>query len=1153
MLLCFRRLAPTFLALAVSVSAQQFAAPRINRVVRDSELITLPQKPHPLARPEFDRGPAPSGLPMNHMMLVLKRSPDQTAELRTLLDSQLRTSSPQYHKWLTPEQFGARFGAADQDLNTVTAWLQSHGFTVHGTAKGKGTIEFSGNAQQVTEAFHTAIHRFVVNGEEHWANTINPSIPAALASVVGGISTLNNFRLRTRATNGTVASYPLFTAANGNHALAPADYATIYDINPLYQATPAIDGTGVTIAVVGATYIDPQDITDFRKEFGIKAYQPQIMYPYGQPTDSDASEGTLDVSWSGAIAPGAAINFVSIPDTFADSGLLLAENYIVDNNLGDIITESFSVCEADSYASLNTFIESTREQAAAQGMTYIVSAGDSGPYGCDIFDTELTVADPSLTSVNLLASSPYVTAVGGTSFNVGSNPSQFWGPITHPPFGSAKSYIPEDTWEDSCDSTFCFMNILAGSGGQSSVYPKPSWQSGVTGIQQDGTRDLPDVSLAAGSLVPYLFCLTGSCEAGEFYVASGTSAAAPSFAGIMALVRQKAGSRLGAINPQLYALAGAENYPSCNGSADAVASTCIFNDITAGSNGVNGEPNFGTPAALYQATVGYDLATGLGSVNAANLANNWNLSGEQPTTTTLTISPTTLVHGEAASMTISVAPTSGTGVPTGPVDLNSSTFSLGSFLLSSGTAQSTTVPLSGGTYTVSAVYGGDGKFAPSTSNSVSVSVSPEPSTIVTEVDEADVPCFISPFCPVTSAPFGSPVELGAQVSGVSGVGVPSGTVTFTDSASTTGGSLLLNNDGSSIFSTSSLAVGAHTITMTYPGDASFMPSTAPPLTLTITPATTTIVLTPGSFCGTPNTSFPLTGLVTSPYNLVQEGTLTVTSANPQITAPVSASTDLTLPALPAGLNTIAVSYSGDSNYLPSTGTVVVNVSSGTCLAAMVNAADYQAGVAPKEIVSIFGENLGSSSGGATGAPLPQTLNGASVSITDSFGKTLPADLFFVSPTQVNLAIPAGVATGAATAQVTGPQGVSQFPIQISAVSPALFSADGSGSGLASAEIVRDHQNQLTTTVVTKSATPFSGDNLYLILFGTGFDNVSPRDTVEIMFDGQITYPSYIGPQGSFEGLDQINIPLPPTLAGEGQVSIQVMINGLFSNVVTVPF
>jgi subtilase family serine protease len=522
---------PAFLVCAFSVSAQQFVAPRITRPVNDSELVTLPQRTHPLARPEFDRGPAPPNLPMTRMMLIVKRSPDQAAQLRTLLDSQLRASSPQYHQWLTPEQFGARFGAADQDLNTVAVWLQSHGFVVHGTAKGKGTIEFSGNAGQVSEAFHTAIHRFVVNGEEHWANTASPSIPAALAPLVGGISTLNNFRLQTRATDRKGKSYPLYTASDGNHALVPADYATIYNINPLYRATPAIDGTGTTIAVVGATYIDPQDITDFRKEFGIKAYTPQILYPYGQPIDGDASEGTLDVSWSGATAPGAAINFVAIPDTFADSGLLLAENYIVDNNLGDIITESFGVCEGYSYPGLNTFIESTREQAAAQGMTYIVSAGDDGPYGCDDFDIELTVADPTLLSVNVLASSPYVTAVGGTSFNAGASPSQFWGPVTRLPFGTAKSYIPEDTWEDSCDSTFCFMNILAGSGGQSSVYPKPSWQSGVTGIQQDGTRDLPDVSLAAGSVVPYLFCLTGSCEEGEFYAASGTSAAAPSFAG----------------------------------------------------------------------------------------------------------------------------------------------------------------------------------------------------------------------------------------------------------------------------------------------------------------------------------------------------------------------------------------------------------------------------------------------------------------------------------------------------------------------------------------------------------------------------------------------------------------------------------------------
>ncbi|HKS67074.1 MAG TPA: S53 family peptidase, partial [Candidatus Acidoferrales bacterium] len=636
---------------------------------------------HPLARAEFDRGAAPASLQLNRMLLVLKPSAEQEAALDALLDEQQDKTSPNYHAWLTPEQFGEQFGPADADVQKIVLWLKSQGFQVNRVANGRGVIEFSGSAGQVQNALHTEIHKYVVNGKSHWANSADPQIPAALAPVVAGIKTLDNFYKQPQVVL-TPNKFrigpgfpPEFSTPSGLHAVAPGDYATIYNINPLYGA--GINGTGAKIAVVGRSDFAFQDVTDFRNTFGLSANAPQIVMNGPDPgivNTGEQLEATLDVSWAGAVAPNAQIIFVETASTATTDGVDLSEEYIVDNDLADVMTESFGGCEAGTTAADAAAISALAKQAAAEGITYMVSTGDSGAEGCDNPNTQASATGPI--SVNVLASSPYTVAVGGTKFNEGTTPSKYWKSTNSTSLSSAISYIPENVWNESCVSG-CGTNgkgsIFAGGGGASQFFGKPSWQSAVAGIPQDGARDLPDVSLTAAGHDPYLLCFQYSCEQGVLAGVGGTSASAPSFAGVMALVNQKTGSRQGQANYVLYRLAAQETFSKCNGSSASSppASTCIFNDTTVGNNAVPGESGYGTSSAKYQSTSGYDLATGLGSVNVANLVNGWGNARSVTSVTTLSISPSTgVTHGTPLNVTIGVAPASGsTGTPTGDVGL----------------------------------------------------------------------------------------------------------------------------------------------------------------------------------------------------------------------------------------------------------------------------------------------------------------------------------------------------------------------------------------------------------------------------------------------------------------------------------------------------
>jgi subtilase family serine protease len=480
------------------VAAQTIIPARITQAIDEKRLIILYGNVHPLARAEFDQGAVADGQPLKRILLLLQRSPDQEASLRQLLDDQQSKSSENYHAWMTPEQFGKQFGLADADLQVVTQWLTSQGFTDISVGPGRTVIEFSGNVAQVRNAFHTQIHHFVVNNEERMANASDPQIPAALAPVVTGIVSLHNFPRKSHArvlgqfrrTIGRAGLEPLFTFPNpfsgrNFYGLGPGDFATIYNSKPLIAA--GNDGTGQTIAIVGETNLNVQDVQQFRTMFGLPAnFDASNVILNGEDPGitslGEEGEADLDVEWSGAAAPGAMIKFVLSASTPASAGIDLSALYIVRHNLAGVMSESYGACENDLGSAENAFYNSLWEQAAAQGITVLLSSGDGGTAGCDNFNSQ-PVATHGL-AVSGLASTPFNVSVGGTDFDQVNNWAAYWNSTNDPTGTSAKSYIPEIPWSENCAQiglTGCgasapngSVNIVAGSGGAAVCMENPN-------------------------------------------------------------------------------------------------------------------------------------------------------------------------------------------------------------------------------------------------------------------------------------------------------------------------------------------------------------------------------------------------------------------------------------------------------------------------------------------------------------------------------------------------------------------------------------------------------------------------------------------------------------------------------------------------------
>lgn len=688
----------TGFALATAETGSLATAAQIVQPIDEANLVPLAGHTHPLAMAKYDQGAVSDSLPMEHIFVQLRRSAAQEQALENLIGELQDPHSAKYHNWLTADELGRNFGPAQQDIDTVVQWLSSHGVEVNGVHKNGLTIDISATAGLVRDTFHTEIHRYNVNGSQHIANARDPQIPAALAPVIAGIVSLHDFLpkplLSRPKSNFT---FPCAGCPDGfDNALqydeAPPDFATIYNSKPLYTAKKPITGKGQTVVLLEVTDVKASDVATFRSAFGLSKYSGTFTQIHPGPgctdpgTNGAEGEAALDSEWGGAVAPDAKVELASCANTATNFGAFIAAQNLLDRTTPPpIMSLSYLGCEAEQGPGGNAYINALWQQAASEGVSVFVAAGDNAAAGCDDFDTSPYAL--AGIAANGLASTPYDVATGGTDFLdtfEGTN-STYWSKSNSATGKSAKSYIPEMPWDDSCASSvlskyfgypngfeFCnsatgmnFLDIVGGSGAPSFVYSKPYWQEGIVGMPINGKRNLPDVSLFASNAFwshAILFCMSDPAEGGSpcnYSVpvdafnnsAGGTSFTAPQFASIQALINQSAGGPQGNPDPIFYDLArkqwGTSSDPNksaladCNSSnGNAVCPECIFHDVTFGNNDVPcyGPVNCYDPSPAdygvlstsdsslqpaYPTLAGWDFATGLGSVNVANLVNNW--------------------------------------------------------------------------------------------------------------------------------------------------------------------------------------------------------------------------------------------------------------------------------------------------------------------------------------------------------------------------------------------------------------------------------------------------------------------------------------------------------------------------------------------------
>jgi len=674
------RFSSVTVALFVLLSSQAFgqiAQPdRIVRAVDNRSAVRLQGTLHPRTRTASDQGPASPTQRMEHMTLFFAPTAEQQAALDQLLAEQQDPISANYHQWLTPEEFAGRFGISSQDINVLAAWLRSQGFTVDETARSRTWIAFSGIAAQVNAAFQTSIHNYLLNGKIHYAASTDPSVPAAFAGVVTGIGALHNFAPHAHSTK----PQPRLTSSlTGNHFIVPGDFATIYDLQTLYNS--GINGTGQTIAIMGQTDLTTDsnpgrngtpgangqqyDVVTFRNLAGLPAlttsnFQTVLVTGVTDPgiVNADVNEANLDVEWSGAVAPNANLVYV-IDNPTTSNGAFGSLEWAVSNVKANVFSISYGECEPQASADKGA-LTTAAAQAATQGQTIVAPSGDSGAADCDS-NSPATLG----VAVDFPSSIPTVTAVGGTEFSAdsanGANPSvptPYWAgwttstpPDTNP---SALAYIPETAWNDFTITT---PSLSASGGGVSSFFPQPAWQ---TGLGLPTGRNVPDISFTASAEHDgYLVCSQSSCVNGyrdatnSFNVIGGTSAPTPSFAGIVALINQKLGAAQGNINPQLY--------------TQATNAPWAFHDVTTGNNMVACTTGTGCTNGVlgYSAGPGYDLVTGLGSLdvdvllNAMTGVSDFSVTPSFPNPAAQNI---TLTTGNSGTLALSVLGTSGSNI-----------------------------------------------------------------------------------------------------------------------------------------------------------------------------------------------------------------------------------------------------------------------------------------------------------------------------------------------------------------------------------------------------------------------------------------------------------------------------------------------------------
>jgi subtilase family serine protease len=662
--------------------ASAFPAQSRIAAIDATSTVALPGTVNPRAAAKYDTGEVAPSAKISGVTIYFQPTAEQQAAEDALVKAQQTPGSGQYHQWLTPAQWSARFGMSDSDLAKVEAWLEEQGFSIDRVSASRNSISFSGSAAQIESAFQTELHHYSINGETHFANATAISVPSPLAGVVRSLRNLDDFRpqpfvrFHPSASNSVKANFT--SGQNGDHYLTPKDVATIYDINAAYNA--GYTGTGQTIAIVGQSAVEVSDIEAFQSAAGLTAKAPTLILVPDSGTSAvssgDEAESDIDLEYSSGIAKGATIDFVYVGNN-QNYSVFDSIQYAIDEDLAPIISVSYGDCESDlgssNYAALNGILE----QGASQGQSIIAASGDDGSTAC-FGNTDQSTSQQEALEVNFPASSQYATGLGGTEFpaaDVAASNTTYWESTSGSDvISSALSWIPEVVWNDDISTEGAEYALSSGGGGVSTFTARPSWQTNVTGIPSGSYRLVPDISLdSSPNNAGYLYCTSdtsgwssgqkASCNSGfrdsssqYLTIAGGTSFAAPIFAGMMAIINQKASSTSqGVAASTLYSLAA---------SSSVYASA--FHDISSGTNACTAGSKYCSTAgeSEYAATTGYDEASGLGSVDLYNLLTSW------PTTTstgtgistgafTLSATALTITAGSAGTSTLTVTPTGG--------------------------------------------------------------------------------------------------------------------------------------------------------------------------------------------------------------------------------------------------------------------------------------------------------------------------------------------------------------------------------------------------------------------------------------------------------------------------------------------------------------
>ncbi len=1084
--------------------------------------VTLGGNTHPMAQPRYDKGAVPAATPTGRLTLLLRRSASRQAELRAYLDAVQDPHSPLFHKWLTPEQYGAQFGATDGELQLAAGWLQAQGFRVEPAPPSRNFLRFAGTAGQVEKAFHTSIHTYTVGGVEHHGNAGDPQIPASLAPMVAGLGPLNDFRaagqhsvsVRSQVERGADGRLQVGVAAGAGSAsagsaalssraeyidfskkiyyLTPADAATIYDapnsLNRNFSGSTQGTGAGVAIGIAGYSDLAVGDYTNYRRlllgETNVPA--PTAVVDGSDPgvlDQHDGQETLLDAEITAGLAPGANLYVYSSNTDFLDDGLTDAVTRAIEDNQVAVLSMSYSQCEASLGTSGNAQWNELWQQAAAQGVSVVVAAGDTGSAACD--DGAAALASQGL-AVNGFASTPYDVAVGGTDFDVlGSAFTQYVGNAGSVTQANALGYIPENPWNDSMTNNppggYSTNNaasygqgqgtlsvILASGGGMSSGYALPPFQTGiaVSGGAAATARMLPDVALFAGSnrrfpatwagcsdnavaQADYTFtdCVPGADGSFTVEGASGTAASTAAFAGVLGLVVESQSAaagmpvRLGVANNVLYGLS------AMGGS--------VFHDVTAGNNAVpcaSGSADCGGNGFLagYNAGPGYDLASGLGSVDVQKLIAAWPSVKFTPTATAFTVNgstgPFVGVHGQPVAIAATVTDTDGSAVtPTGMVSMVGPQSQAGAAVseiiqpLSGGSGSVNVANLPGGTYQVYGYYPGDVNHAASQSSpAIQVIISQEPSQLLLTLQVEDVD---------TSQRYGDAFPYGSygfayvQPEGLGGVdGLATGTVTLTGmgGAGSQTETQALNSQGRAAFPLAMVTPGTYQLSASFGGDASYGPSsTSSSTTLLVSKGPTQITISTQPSAASGSTPL-LATLSTDSTGAYPTGAITATTAAGvvlngtvvQLHTSINADAEIATFQVPAaalvtGNNTITVNYPGDVNYDASSGTAVIVAPPGS---------------AGSPAFTVYGPQ------GGIMVAAPGTGSSGSVTITPTGGFTGPVSLqcMVTGASGTNLptcTLPASVTLAQATA--------SSVTLSINTTAPMatqVAGRDGAGGG-----------------------------------------------------------------------------------------------------------